>query len=183
MYARTNSAPLDRWPRILQALHSLFYTTVVTFPILVTAVYWGLLYRTSGGFTTTYALWSNVSQHALNSAFLLFEVIFPRTAPLPWIHLLWLIVILALYLCVAYITAATKGFYVYPFLDPGKQGSFVAAYVFGIAIAIIIIFVLIWAIIKARVWLTERKMGMDGKFAGGRSARTEKFASSANGSV
>ncbi|KAJ1327533.1 FAR-17a/AIG1-like protein [Microdochium nivale] len=180
-YARSNSALLDRWPRLLQALHSLYYSSITTFPILVTVVYWVLLYGTlynGRGFPNTYTLWSNVSQHALNSAFLLFEVVFPRTAPPPWIHMLWLIVILAMYLGLAFLTAATKGFYVYPFLDPRKQGAFVAAYVFGIAVAIIVIFVLIWALIKARVWLTEKKLGMDGKFAGGRSARSEKSANS-----
>ncbi|KXJ91557.1 hypothetical protein Micbo1qcDRAFT_163321 [Microdochium bolleyi] len=180
-YARSNSALLDRWPRLLQALHSLYYSTVVTYPALVTIVYWGLLYSTINdgkGFPNTYSLWSNVSQHAMNSAFMLFEVIFPRTAPPPWIHLLWLIIILAMYCGLAYLTAATKGFYVYPFLDPRKQGAFVAAYVFGIAVAIIVIFVLIWAIIKFRVWLTEKKLGKDGKFAGGRSVRSEKSAHS-----
>ncbi|KAH7027416.1 uncharacterized protein B0I36DRAFT_350950 [Microdochium trichocladiopsis] len=185
-YARTNSALLDRWPRILKALHSLYYTTVVTYPVLVTVVFWGILYPPlygQTGFTSTYGLWGNVSQHALNSAFLLFELIFTRTAPPPWIHLLWLILILALYLGLAYLTAATKGFYVYPFLDPTKQHAFVAAYVFGIAVAIIVIFVLVWALIKFRNWVTERKLGMDGKFAGGRSAHTEKTVSPVHSSA
>ncbi|ORY54809.1 uncharacterized protein BCR38DRAFT_357541 [Pseudomassariella vexata] len=165
-YARWQSAPLDSWPRPLQALHSLFYTTITTFPFLVTIVYWGLLYGPEW-FPTQYRAWSNISQHAMNSMFALFEIIIPRTNPAPWLHIAFLIVLLALYLSLAYLTYHTKGFYTYSFLDPGKQHSLVAAYVFGIAIAIIMIFALVWGLIWTRRWATEKKLGMDGKFARG----------------
>ncbi|KAH9903810.1 hypothetical protein F4778DRAFT_781189 [Xylariomycetidae sp. FL2044] len=155
---------LDRFPRPLQALHSLFYTTVVTYPFLVTAVYWAVLYG-PGWFPTEYAAWSNISQHALNSVYALFEILVPRTAPPPAVHMLWLIVILALYCGLAYLTRATKGFYTYSFLDPGVTGNLVAAYVFGIAVAILVIFGLVWALIWVRRWVTERKLGLEGKFA------------------
>ena len=39
-YARTGRSWLSRWPRPFQAAHAIFYTTVVTLPILVTAVFW-----------------------------------------------------------------------------------------------------------------------------------------------
>lgn len=58
-YAHRGYAPLDHWPRPLQALHSLFYTTIVTFPFLVTIVFWVLLY--DGWFPLEFAAWSNVS--------------------------------------------------------------------------------------------------------------------------
>jgi hypothetical protein len=60
LYARRGSAPLDHWPRPLQALHSLFYTTVVTFPFLVTIVFWVLLYD-GPWFPIKFNAWSNVS--------------------------------------------------------------------------------------------------------------------------
>ena len=44
-YARTGTSWLQRWPRPLQAAHTIFYTSVVTFPILVTAVFWAVLYN------------------------------------------------------------------------------------------------------------------------------------------
>lgn len=44
-YARTGHALLNRWPRPLQLLHSLFYTTIVTYPFLVTIVFWIILYN------------------------------------------------------------------------------------------------------------------------------------------
>ncbi|RYP60560.1 hypothetical protein DL771_010477 [Monosporascus sp. 5C6A] len=176
-YARnaTSRGPLlARFPRPLQALHSLFYTTVTTYPLLVTIVYWGVLYPTSfgahGGFPNTFTAWINVSQHAFNSVFALFEIFVPRTQPPPFVHLLWLIVILALYLGLAYVTLATKGFYVYPFLNPaatrgGRRG--VTAYIFGIMSAVIVIFGIVWGVIWVRRWFTEEKMGCKGKFAAG----------------
>ena len=55
--------------------------------------------------------WSNISQHALNTVFALFDILFTHAGPHPWTHLPFLIIILALYLAVAYITHATEGFY------------------------------------------------------------------------
>lgn len=58
-YVRTGSPLLSRWPRPLQALHSFFYTTVVTFPVLVTVVFWAILYS-GPWFPVTFNAWSNV---------------------------------------------------------------------------------------------------------------------------
>lgn len=140
----------------------------MTYPFLVTIVYWAILYE-GPWFAVAYDAWKDVSQHGINSFFALFELIFARTAPPPWIHVLWLILILALYLALAYITHATKGFYPYSFLDPGPDGpggdGWVAGYILIIAVAVVVIFAVVKGLIWARVWLTERKMGMEGKFA------------------
>lgn len=171
-YALNGGTPLlNRFPRPLQALHYLFWTTIVTYPFLVTIVYWGVLFSP---FKTTFALWSNISQHGLNSAFGLFELFFTRINPAPWIHLLWLIILLIGYLGVAYITLATKHYYVYSFLNPkpsseggvGKAG--VVGYVFGIAVAIILIFCISKGLQWVRKWATEKKLDMRGKFYAGR---------------
>ncbi|KAI1082060.1 hypothetical protein F5B20DRAFT_46194 [Whalleya microplaca] len=169
-YARhhgRSAAPLASWPRPLQTLHALLYTTAATFPFLVTIVYWAVLYGDGPWFPTTWQAWSNVSQHALNSVFALVEIALPRTDPPPWTHLPWLIVILALYLALAYVTRASEGFYTYSFLDPGLQGSLVAAYVFGIAVGIVVIFAVVWGLIWTRRWVTEERLGMRGRFAEG----------------
>jgi len=126
-------------------------------------VYWGLL---ATRFPTTFALWSNTSQHALNSAYAFFEVFFPRTERLPWLNLIPVVLLLALYLGLAYLTHATQGFYVYPFLDLQKHSSgVVAGYIIGILIAAIIIFVIVRYLIALRVWVTETKLGKKGKFS------------------
>ncbi|KAI0126429.1 hypothetical protein BJ170DRAFT_405735 [Xylariales sp. AK1849] len=175
-YARWNAATLDSWPRPLQALHALLYTTITTYPFLVTIVYWGILFSGTW-FTVEYSAWSNLSEHAMNSLFALFEIFVPRTNPSPWIHILWLIVVLAFYLALAYITKATQGWYPYTFLDPGvTRHGLVAAYVFGIAVGIAIVFALVWGMVWARKWLTENKLKMEGKYAkGGNTSATSSW--------
>ena len=58
-YARSGKAWLSSWPRYLQAAHAVFYTTIVTFPILVTLVFWVVLYH-DPWFSVTEEAWSNV---------------------------------------------------------------------------------------------------------------------------
>ncbi|CUS10191.1 unnamed protein product [Tuber aestivum] len=165
-YAFRGRAPLEKWPKVLQFLHSLLYTTVITFPFLVTVVYWIILAPDESPFDTRYSAWSNISFHALNSVFAIFEVLIPRTERPPWLHIPFLLLILAGYLGVAYITKATKGFYTYSFLDPGEKGSgTVAAYVFGIVVAICVVFGIIWLIIWLRLFLCETVFGMKGEFS------------------
>ncbi|KAK5663759.1 hypothetical protein OQA88_4190 [Cercophora sp. LCS_1] len=171
-YARTGVALLDRFPRPLQALHSAYYSTIVVYPFIVTIVFWGILFD-GPWFSVVFDGWSNVSQHALNSAFALFEIFVPRTNPMPPVHMLWLVLVLALYLAVAYITHATQGWYPYGFLDPGKQHAFVAAYVFGIAVGALIVFGVVWGLIWLRKWVTETKLGKTGKFAHESRSRDE----------
>ena len=72
-----------------------------------------------------------------------------RAPPSRWLALLVNIIILALYLGLAYITKATQGFYVYSFLNPDKGRGRVAGYVFGILVAEIIVF----SIVKGLIWL------------------------------
>jgi hypothetical protein len=177
-YALHGGTPLlNRFPRPLQALHYLFWSSITTYPFLVTIVYWGVLYSR---FTTRFELWSNISQHGLNSSFALFELLFTRINPAPWIHLLWLVIILACYCGLAYLTHYTKGVYVYSFLNPtpkhevngvnegGVGRGEVVGYVFGIAIGICLLFCLSKGIAWLRKWVTETKMDRKGKFYAGR---------------
>ncbi|KAI9828746.1 MAG: hypothetical protein M1832_001851 [Thelocarpon impressellum] len=168
-YARTGSALLSRWPRPLQALHSIYYTSIITLPFLVTLVFWVILYD-GPWFPATFDAWRNVSEHAMNAGFAFFELAIPRTSPPPLLHLLFLIIILALYLGLAYVTYAAQGFYTYSFLDPQESGrARVVAYVFGILAAIVVVYLLVRLLVWLRVLLTERILGMQGKFHGGRS--------------
>lgn len=57
-YALTGESWLNRWPKPLQAAHSIFYSTIVVYPPLVTVVYWVILY--DHWFTVTKDAWSNV---------------------------------------------------------------------------------------------------------------------------
>jgi hypothetical protein len=161
-YARTGTPLQTTIPPPHQALHSLLHTTITTYPILVTAIFWGILFRS--WWTQSFPQWSNISEHALNSLFALFEIIVPRTRPAPWIHALWIVVILALYLGLAYLTHATRGIYVYGFLDPAEGGGKLAGYIVGIAAAGVVIFALRQGLVWGRRWVTETKMGREGRF-------------------
>lgn len=145
--------PLQLWWKGFQYLHILTYSTVVTFPILVTIVYWALL-ASASSFESPYVSWSNISQHALNTVFALFEIVLTNVAPMPWTHLPVTILLLAGYLGVAYITYETQGFYAYSFLNPKKQGAFLAAYIIGIAVAQCVIF----SIVRTVILLRERRV-------------------------
>ncbi|KAK5052755.1 hypothetical protein LTR84_002621 [Exophiala bonariae] len=157
LYAVRGRSWLDGWPRVLQALHSFYYTTIVTLPILVTIVYWAILFD-GPWFPVIFDGWSNISRHALNSFFCLLEIILPATDPPPFLHVVGLIIILLLYLGLAYLTHATQGFYVYDFLDPDTGSGKVTGYCFGILAAISIIFFVVWGLI----W-TRRKFTRQGK--------------------
>ncbi|KAI5847097.1 hypothetical protein DFP73DRAFT_630435 [Morchella snyderi] len=147
------------------AAHAVWWTSVVTFPFLVTIVYWGILAADDLPFRTQVSAYSNISAHLLNSVFALFEILLTRTAVPSWTHLPFLILFLAGYLCVAYITHATQGFYTYGFLDPKTGNGMVAAYCVGIAVAICVVWAVVAGVVWVRVWLTERVLGWEGKFS------------------
>ncbi|KAG8753898.1 hypothetical protein FRC12_011385 [Ceratobasidium sp. 428] len=145
--------PLQKWPRFFQFLHILLWSTVTTFPFIVTVVYWVLL-AGSSTFASRYSSWNNITVHAMNSGFALFEVLFTRAGPMPWTHIPFLVLFLGGYLGVAYITHATQGFYTYSFLDPQKQGATLAAYIVGIAASAVVLFSIVWCIcwVRNRIW-------------------------------
>lgn len=127
-------------------------------------MFWAILYNGHWS-PVVFNGWSNFSQHALNTLFAAFEIFMTRTSPPPITHLCFLIILLALYLALAYLTHATEGFYPYGFLDNSNgRSSIVAAYAVGILAAIIVVFGLVWGMVWLRRWTTEKKFGMEGKF-------------------
>lgn len=102
---------------------------------------------------------TQISQHGLNSLYAILEIVLPTTAPHPWISIPFLILLLLLYLCVAYITVHTEGFYPYSFLNPKTNGSgLVTGYCFGILAAILVIFLVSSGLIWLRVWLVKGRI-------------------------
>ncbi|KAJ9483683.1 hypothetical protein VN97_g9715 [Penicillium thymicola] len=160
-YARTgHSVLLDYWPRAFRALHSLLYVTITTYPFLVTVVFWAVLF-TPPWYKKKFTGWQNISQHCLNSVYALLEITLPATAPHPFIAIPFLILMPLLYLCVAYITHETEGWYPYTFLDVGEHGQKskrVVGYCFGILAAVLVCFLVSWALIHLRRRLTHGKI-------------------------
>jgi hypothetical protein len=67
-----------------------------------------------------------------------------------------LIILLLLYLGLAYLTHATQGFYVYNFLNPDTGAGRVTGYCFGIFAAIVVIFFVVWGLIWTRRRFTRQ---------------------------
>lgn len=100
------------------------------------------------------------------------EIILPQTRPPPPLHLPLLVLILALYLALAYITYATEGFHPYSFLDSKKGSGRVTGYCFGILAAACIIFGAVWGLVWIRCWVTAR-LGLSAKASSAKKHRKE----------
>lgn len=81
------------------------------------------------------------------------------------LHLPFLLILLALYLALAYLTQASQGFYPYDFLHPNRGHGRLAGYVLGILAAVCVLFVVVWCLIWGRRRLTEQVWRMEGKFS------------------
>lgn len=112
---------------------------------------------------------SQISQHTLNSVCALIEIFLMRTSPPPPLHILFLVILLALYLALAYLCHATEGFYVYSFLGPSTGNGHVAGYCIGILVAACVIFGIVWFVI----WLRNKATKNLGKFAHERSPKSK----------
>lgn len=118
--------------------------------------------------------------HALNTLFCLFEVVFTNNPAPRWIWLPVDIVVLALYLGLAYLSKSTIGYYgelyrvtkaeyinwfvylVYDFLDPNEQGALLAAYIIGIGVAEVLLFSIMYGLIRLRQRLTRSQRAVEG---------------------
>lgn len=89
-YHHKGESSLNKWYRPFQLAHTVLFSTIITFPIIVTIVFWTLL-SSKSTFATPWSAWANISKHALNSAFTIFEIVFSAVALQPWSHLLFLI--------------------------------------------------------------------------------------------
>lgn len=146
---------LDDWPLALQILHSIFYSSAVCLPSLVNGIYGASMWV---GPWSTHDLnpWSAISIHALNSVFATFEISATRTAPLPWLHLPALLVVIALYLGLGYLTKATAGVYVDLWLDPNVGAGKIIGQVVGYGMTMVVIFNLVRGAIRLCCRLTNR---------------------------
>ncbi|KAJ7472939.1 hypothetical protein B0H11DRAFT_1345230 [Mycena galericulata] len=187
-YARYGTYPLQRWPRPLQALHVLLQSTVVSFrasrpyyslstwtneqaaAFIVTVVFWALL-SSPETFGTRYNVWSAISVHALNSAYALFELLLTNAPPAPWLALPLHVLLLAAYLGVAYVTYAAQGFYTYPFLNPHTQHALLAAYIAGIALGAVVVFLVGRGVAGVRTRIAGRFAASSFKVGGGGGKR------------
>ncbi|KAH7412117.1 hypothetical protein DE146DRAFT_603124 [Phaeosphaeria sp. MPI-PUGE-AT-0046c] len=145
---------LHTWPRLLQLAHSMYYTSVTSFPFLVTIVFWGTM--NSGWPAGRFEQWINISVHGLNSLFATVEIVLPATIPPPITHLGVVLGVLSVYLGLAYITRLTQDFYVYEWMNPAHGNASIILHVLGYAGGMIAIFFLVRYAIVARNMLAEK---------------------------
>jgi hypothetical protein len=139
----------SRFPPWLQVLHSVFYSCVTCFPVLVTLTFWCTMY-VGPWYNRPFDAWANISIHGLNSVFAMFEIIFTSTDVPPWTHLPILMVILSLYLGLAYLTRLTGGFWVYEWFSPQFGSRKIVVHILAYTAAIVAIFAFVHYIICAR---------------------------------
>ncbi|KAJ7084599.1 hypothetical protein B0H15DRAFT_848269 [Mycena belliarum] len=151
LYARRgqNTYPLQRWAKPLRGLHLTLLSTITTYPILVSIVFWGLLADAST-FDTRYDAWSAISVHLLNSVFALFEILLTHTPAAAWLLLVPGLLLLAGYVGIVYITFDTQGFYAYSFMNPKGHPGKLALYIAGIGIAECVIFAAVHGLVVLR---------------------------------
>ncbi len=154
MYAFRQRTWLQRWPRPLQLAHTLFYSTITSFPLLITVVSWTTM--SAGWPAGRFEQWINFSVHGLNSIFAFTEIILPATQPLPWIHLPFIMVVLSMYLGLAYLTRATQGFYIYEWMNPAHGKGSIVLHIAVYAAAMITLFVLVRYMIVLRNKLADK---------------------------
>jgi len=150
--------PLQTWGKFLQAMHIYLYCTVITFAPLLTIVYWAIL-KDADTFSTPLNSWNNISFHALNTVFVVIEVMSCRV-PMPWGYLPLCVITLGLYLGLAYLVHAVQDFYLYNFLNPANGKGHLAGYIVGIAVGGIVLFLIMWAVTKLRDWIFRRGRGV-----------------------
>ncbi|OAL02011.1 hypothetical protein IQ06DRAFT_325439 [Phaeosphaeriaceae sp. SRC1lsM3a] len=154
VYVFSQRTWLDVWPKPLQLAHSMYYSSVTSFPFLVTIVFWGTM--NSGWPAGRFEQWINISVHGLNSVFAIVEIVLPATQPPPVTHLGVVLGVLSVYLGLAYLTRYTQGFYVYEWMNPAHGNASIILHVLGYAGGMIAIFSLVRFAIVARNLLAEK---------------------------
>lgn len=154
MYAFRQRTWLHNWPKPLQLAHSVYYSCTTSFPFLVTIVFWGTM--NSGWPAGRFEQWINISVHGLNSVFAITEIVLPATAPPPITHLSVVLLVLSVYLGLAYLTRYTQGFYVYEWMNPAHGNVSVILHVLGYAGGMITIFFIVRYAIVIRNILAKK---------------------------
>lgn len=154
MFAFKRRTWLHNWPKVLQLMHSLYYSCITSMPFLVTIVFWGTM--NSGWPAGRFEQWMNLSVHGLNSVFAIVEIMLSATEAPPFLHLSVILLVLSTYLGLAYLTKYTQGLYVYEWMNPAHGNVSIILHVLGYAVGMITIFFLVSGAIRLRNTLAAR---------------------------
>ncbi|KAG9067171.1 hypothetical protein KI688_011952 [Linnemannia hyalina] len=118
---------------------SLLYASVVVFHIVVPAIYWGMLFDPNNTMDTLNK-YVDFSHHGADLACILIEIVFNRME-LPWIAILGPLLMIILYMLLAWVYFAARGEWLYGFLDWSK-GPVAAGWYIGLLAVFALLFVL-----------------------------------------
>ncbi|KAG0373657.1 hypothetical protein BGX24_011415 [Mortierella sp. AD032] len=118
---------------------SLLYASVVVFHIVVPAIYWGMLFDPNNTMDTLNQ-YVDYSHHGADFACILVEMIFNRME-LPWVGVLGPLLMIILYMFLAWVYFAARGEWLYGFLDWSK-GGIAAGWYIGLLIIFALLFIL-----------------------------------------
>ncbi|KAJ7610130.1 hypothetical protein FB45DRAFT_993492 [Roridomyces roridus] len=180
-YARRGQKayPLQRWAKPWRFLHLALLSTITTYPLLVSVVFWGIIAPDESVFDNRYDAWSAISVHLLNSVFALFEILLTNTPLSSWLLLPFGLLLLSGYVGIVYITYATQGFYAYTFMAPDGHPLKLALHILGVAAAECVVF----AIAYGLVFLRQRVVARFFPSTSSKVSATSKYASAAGASA
>ncbi|KAK3839021.1 MAG: hypothetical protein J3R72DRAFT_447974 [Linnemannia gamsii] len=132
-----SSLTAQHW--FLTSALSLLYASVVVFHIVVPAIYWGMLFDPNNTMDTLNQ-YVDYSHHGADFACILVEMIFNRME-LPWVGVLGPLLMIILYMFLAWVYFAARGEWLYGFLDWSK-GGIAAGWYIGLLIIFALLFIL-----------------------------------------
>ena len=113
----------SRFSRPFQLCHTLLISTVSSFPLVVTVIFWSVL-RGPTPLSDPYSIFANVGKHTLNYVLTMLDLILLSRTPLrPWWHMLLVATLLALYLGIVEITYRRYHVWVYAFFNAYQFGT------------------------------------------------------------
>ncbi|KAI9503730.1 hypothetical protein BX070DRAFT_224433 [Coemansia spiralis] len=145
-WRRGEPTSFTQMPKTLQLLHWLLFESVVLYAVIVTALFWSLIYSPDN-YTTQELKWTTASVHATNSVCVIVDMVIGSMVFSPhWSHPLLLCIVVTLYLALAYINYAVNGWFVYSFLDYKKHKAMEAAIIFGLLAGFLVVYYVVYVL-------------------------------------
>ncbi|KAJ1963003.1 hypothetical protein GGI12_002311 [Dipsacomyces acuminosporus] len=145
-WRRGSPSSFTNMPYVLQLLHWVLFSSVLVYAVIVTVIFWSVLFDISK-FSNTADLWSTTSVHALNTVFILIDMFLGAMALSPhWSHPMLLAFVGLLYVMLAYLNEAVNGWFTYGFLNYKKLKGFESLIILGIFVALLIVYYALYGI-------------------------------------
>ncbi|RKP37309.1 hypothetical protein BJ085DRAFT_10807, partial [Dimargaris cristalligena] len=147
--------PLARVSTPVRAAYWFLYESVAVLHLLVPIVFWALL---SSAFDTSTSLtmFSSIGPHATDFFLMATEVLFNRQL-LQLSHMVVLLIVLALYLALAYLVWGATQVFVYSFLNFHKLHGYIALVVLAMGVFCCLLFLIQYFVHRGRDYVFRRR--------------------------